>query len=79
MNAYSPLASMKRLEEAGLTRAHAEAIAAEIEDGRSALVTEAQLTAALDRQTIKMSVIIAAMLTLFCTVVGVIVSLFAAH
>jgi hypothetical protein len=77
MNAYNPLASMKRLEDAGLARPHAEAIASEIEDGRSQLVTEDRLEAALDRQTIKLSIIMAGMLTLFCTIIGVLTSLFA--
>lgn len=71
MNAYNPLESMKRLEQAGLARQHAEAIAAEIGDGTSSLVTKEQLEAALDRVTIRLSVIIGAIITLACTVLGV--------
>ena len=79
MNAYNPLDATKRLEAAGLERRYAEAIASEITGGTADLVTKDQLEAALDKQTIKMSVIMAAMLTLFSTVIGVVVSVFAAH
>ena len=79
MNAYNPLASMKRLEEAGVPRPHAEAIASEISDGTNDLVTKDVLEAALDKQTIKMSIIIAGMLTLTCTIIGTITALLVIH
>lgn len=74
MNAYNPLESMKRLQQAGITRRHAEAIAAEIGDGMSNLVTNERLDAALDRVTIRLGLIVVGAITLACTVLGVILS-----
>lgn len=74
MNAYIPLSSAQRLEAAGLTRKHAEAIAGEISDGTNDLVTKDQLEAALDKQTIRMAVINAGMLTLACTILGTLIA-----
>ena len=74
MNAYNPLASMKRLEDAGLARPQAEAIAFEIGDCTSDLVTKEQLEAALDRVTIRISIILGAVITLACTILGVVLS-----
>ena len=79
MNAYNPLASMKRLEDAGVPRPHAEAIASEISEGTNDFVTKNMLEAALDKQTIKISIIMAGMLTLTCTIIGTIVGLIAAR
>jgi hypothetical protein len=74
MNAYNPLASMKRLEEAGVPRLQAEAIAAEIGDGTSDLVTTERLDAALDRQTIKLGGFVAALVALATTILGLLIS-----
>ena len=74
MNAYNPLEAMKRLQQAGIARQHAEAIAAEIGDGMGGLVTEEQLDAALDRVTIRLSIIMAAVVSLACTVLGTVLS-----
>ena len=74
MNAFNPLESTKRLEAAGFARGHAEAIASEIGDGMSDLVTEEKLNAALDRVTIRLSVIVAGLITLACTILGVALS-----
>ena len=77
MNMYNPLSSAQRLEAAGLTRKQAEAIAGEIDGGTTEFVTKAVLEAALDKQTIKLSIITAAMLTLFCTIIGTLVAILA--
>jgi hypothetical protein len=78
MNAFNPLESSKRLEAAGIVRGHAEAIASEIDGGVSDLVTKEyfreRLDAALDKQTIRMSVINAGMLTLTCTILGTLIA-----
>ncbi len=74
MNAYNPLASMKRLEDADLERRHAEAIAAELRDSTTDLVTKEQLDAALDKQTIKLGALVAAIVVLACTVLGAVLS-----
>ncbi len=74
MNAYNPLAAMKRLEEAGPSRPHAEAIAPEISDGTDGLVTKEQLDAALDRQTIRLGGFIAALIALTTAILGLLIS-----
>ena len=79
MNAYNPLTAAHRLEETGLSRKQAEAIASEITDGTSSFVTNEQLAAALDKQTIRMSVINAGMLTLVCTILGTLIAILAAR
>ncbi|MEO6718673.1 MAG: hypothetical protein ABIM50_15670 [Novosphingobium sp.] len=79
MNAYNPLASMQRLEAAGLPRKQAEAIASEITDGTNDLVTNAMLEAALDKVTLRLSVIIGGMLALVCTILGTLMAILASH
>ena len=74
MNAYNPLSSAQRLEAAGLPRKQAEAIAGEITDGTIDLVTPAQLTAALDKQTIKIGIMMSAIIALACSIMGVVFS-----
>ena len=74
MNAYNPLSAAQRLEASGLSRKQAEVIAEEINDGTSDFVTKEQLDAALNRQTIRMSVINAGMLTLTCTILGTLIA-----
>ena len=69
-----PESSAQRLEAAGFPRKQAEAIAGEITDGTGDLVTKDQLEAALDKQTIRMSVINAGMLTLTCTILGTLIA-----
>ena len=75
MNAYNPLDSMRRLEAAGLNRQQAEAIADEISDGTSDLVTREMLEAALDKQTIKLGGFVAAMIVIATTILGVLISI----
>ena len=70
MNAYNPLTAAHRLEDTGLSRKQAEAIASEIDGGTSDLVTKEQMEAALDKTTIRLSIIIAGMLTLASTILG---------
>jgi hypothetical protein len=77
MNAYNPLESMKRLELAGIARPHAEAIAAEINAVKNNLETKAsseQFEASLNRVTIRLSIIMMAITTLACTVLGVVLT-----
>ena len=74
MNAYNPLSAAHRLEETGLSRKQSEAIASEINEGTNDLVTKDQLLAALDKQTIRIAVINAGMLTLACTILGTMIA-----
>ena len=76
MNAHNPLASMKRLEEAGIARQHAEAIASEIDLSTNELVTKEQLDAALDRTIIRLSTILGGMLTPACAIIGALIVVF---
>ena len=75
MNAYNPLASMKRLEQSGLPRPQAEAIASEITEGANSLVTKEQLDAAMDRLTVRLGAMVAGIVALACTVMGVLISI----
>ena len=75
MNAYNPLSSAQRLEAAGLPRKQAEAIAGEITDGTNDFVTKEQLVAALDKQTIKIGIMMSAIVALACSIMGVVISL----
>lgn len=68
MSAYNPIASMQRLEAAGFKRAQAEALADELRDATSDLVTREILKAELDRQFIRLCAAGAAMLALAVTV-----------
>ncbi len=78
MNVYNPLDAMKRLEAAGLERRQAEAIASEINDGKSQLVTTDQLDTALDafgnKLLVKIGLLIAGVVGLACTILGVLIS-----
>ena len=74
MNAYNPLSSAQRLEAAGFPRNQADAIAAEVGQSTNDLVTKEQLEAALDRVTIRLSVILGGIVTLACTILGVVLS-----
>ena len=79
MTAFNPIASMQRLEAAGFKRAQAEALADELRDATSDLVTreflkaelkflQAELKAEMDRQFIRLCAAGAAMLALAVTV-----------
>ena len=74
MNAYNPLSSAQRLEAAGFPRSQADAIAAEVGQSTNDLVTKEQLEAALDRVTIRLSVILGGIVTLACTILGVVLT-----
>ena len=74
MNAYNPLSSAQRLEAAGLPRKQAEAIAGEITEGTNDLVSMEQLVAALDKQTIKIGIMVSAIVALACSIMGVVLS-----
>lgn len=71
MSAFNPIASMQRLEAAGFKRAQAEALADELRDAMSDLVTreyfKAELKAEMDRQFIRLCAAGAAMLALAVT------------
>jgi hypothetical protein len=90
VNAYNPLESMKRLEQAGIARRHAEAIAAEINAGTDDLVTKTyfseklddlsakldeKLDAALANQTVRNGVVTSGIVALATTVLGLFISL----
>jgi len=68
MNTFNPIASMQRLEAAGFKRAQAEALADELRDATSDLVTREILKAELDRLFIRLCAAGAAMLALAVTV-----------
>ena len=68
MNAFNPIASMQRLEAAGFKRAQAEALADELRDAISDLVTREFLKAELDRLFIRLCAAGAAMLALAVTI-----------
>ena len=55
MNMFNPIAAMQRLETAGFKRAQAEALADELRDAMNDLVTNEQLTRALDAQADKLT------------------------
>jgi len=74
MPTYNAIATMQRLEDAGLARPHAVAIASEIGDSMADHVTHEQLRAAMDRQTIRLGVLVSGVIILACTVLGVILS-----
>ncbi|HEX8486228.1 hypothetical protein [Sphingomonas sp.] len=78
MNAYNPLDSMRRLEAAGLERRQAEAIANEINEGKSDLVTredlKQQLDAIADKLLIKVGIMVAAIVAMACSIMGVLIS-----
>ena len=79
MNAYNPLTATKRLDAAGRPRQHAEAIAFELDDGTSDLVTNPDLDKALtsleNRILVRMGVVMAAIVGLACTIMSVVISL----
>ena len=79
MNAYNPLDAMKRLEASGLERRQAEAIASEINDGKSNLVTrddlKQQLDALADKLLVKIGLLVSGVVALACTVMGVVFSI----
>ncbi len=78
MNLYNPLDAMKRLEASGLERRHAEAIASEINESGRDLVTKdflkEHLDSALAKQTVRMGGLIAAVIALATTILGVLIS-----
>ena len=78
-SAYNPLQATKRMEAAGLPRTQAEAIAFEITDGTSELVTDAKLKdaleAAINRGVIRSAIMTSAIVAAATTVLGLIISL----
>jgi hypothetical protein len=79
MNAYNPLTTAKRLEASGMPRKQAEAIAFEIDDGTSDLVTREyladQLESALAKQTVRIGVLTSGIVAVATAVLGVLISL----
>jgi hypothetical protein len=79
MNAFNPLEATKRLQAAGIARRQAEAIASEIGDGMSHLVTKEnlrdQLEAALAGQTIRNGIVTSGIVAIATTVLGLLISL----
>ena len=74
MSAFNPIASMQRLEAAGFKRAQAEALADELRDATSDLVTNEQLTRALDavenRLTLRMDALEDTLTLRICGILG---------
>lgn len=79
MNAYNPLTAAHRLEETGLSRKQAEAIASEISTSAEHLVTKdyfkEQLDAALARNTIRMGVLTSGIVAVATAVLGLLISI----
>ena len=75
MNAYNPLEATKRLQAAGSVRSLAEAIASEIGDGMSNLLTEEKLDAALAKQTMRHGLVTSGIVAVATTVLGLLISL----
>lgn len=75
MTAFNPIATMQRLEKAGITRKHAEALADELRGATVPLVTQEQLLAALDRQTIRICGILGTIMALGFGALGYVISL----
>jgi hypothetical protein len=78
MSAFNPIASMQRLEAAGFKRAQAEALADELRDAMGGLVTNEQLTKALDAQADKLTLricgILGGLLTIGFAAIGLAVA-----
>lgn len=78
MNAYNPLTAAHRLEETGLSRKQAEAIASEINTSAEELVTKEyfreQLDAALARSTIRMGVLTSGIVAVPTAILGLLIS-----
>jgi len=79
MNAYNPLSATHRLEAAGLDRKQAEAIASEISDSKSDLVTKDYLKEQLDAEfskfTVRLGGLIAGMVAVATAVPGLLISI----
>lgn len=79
MNAYNPLTAAHRLEETGLSRKQAEAIASEINASAEDLVTKdyfrEQLDAALARNTIRMGVLTSGIVAVATAILGLLISI----
>jgi hypothetical protein len=75
MNAFNPLTATKRLEAAGLPRQQAEAIAYEIDDCTSDLVTKNMLEAALAKQTLRIGVLMSGIMAVATGILGVLISI----
>ena len=74
MSTYNPIASMQRLEAAGFKRAQAETLADELHDGMSGVVTNEQLTKALDaladKITLRICGVLGGLLTIGFAAIG---------
>ena len=79
MSAHNPIAAMQRLEAAGFKRTQAEALADELRDATIDLVTNHQLTRALDAQADKLTLricgILGGLLTIGFAAVGLAIAL----
>lgn len=79
MNAYNPLESMKRLEQAGIARQHAEAIATEINVSAGDLVTRdyfsEKLDAAFAKQTVRQGALTAGIVAVATSILGLLISI----
>jgi len=75
MTAFNPIQFTRRLESVGFKRAQAEALAEGYRDAMQSHVTDEQLKAALDRQTIRICGFLGTIFALGFTALGLIVSL----
>lgn len=83
MNAFNPLEATKRLQAAGITRRHAEAIASEINASNNELVTktyfkeklDSALESALAKQTMRNGMVTSGIVAVATTVLGLLISL----
>lgn len=75
MNAYNPIATMQRLEGAGMTRKQAEALADEFISARNDLVTRSDLKAELNAASLRICAALGAGMALGFTALGVLISL----
>lgn len=79
MNAFNPLEATKRLQAAGITRRHAEAIASEINSSNDDLVTkdyfQERLDTALAKQTVRNGIVTSGIVAVATTLLGLLVSL----
>jgi hypothetical protein len=69
MNAFNPIATMQRLEAAGIKLQQAEALAGELHGVMTQVMTHEQLLAAENRIVIKLGAVVAFIVTLATTII----------
>lgn len=74
MTAFNPIAAMQRLENAGIKRQHAQALADEMRGAIDTIVTTEQLEAAMNRLTLRLAAIVGSMMAVGFSVLGMIIA-----